>query len=864
MAGESPDKSEQGKPSGEAAGGERDPRLGMHRETGAAVAVAGGTGSHADQDDQDGDDTAAGGAKGATGAKDADGKGVNGSERGEDGEDGERDAEGADEGTASSSSASSSSAPRPDVKDAKGAKDAGGAKADASVGPSASPSEGDAEADADAKPAASGAGRVPPGDARLKAAVAAWMANSDDEESEGGPENKAEGKTGSKTGGKTDASPADQPTQLIKAPAQAQAPAGEAAEPKNGKDRDGSDARPVDRPTAAFGIVRPDAGTKSDSENGPKGGAKDAPKDAPKGGANGTGRDAGKPSGSGASSPDQPTALLKAPAVPPEAPGAPKAGARPGADQGRSSRFVPLKSDDEAPALGKKAAPGAPAASAGTPSAPARPEAPERPAVPVKVTPPAPAARPVPGPAGPGGPERTTQTPMPVGPDGEKQAPLDLLAQLTNTPPPPETPVRTAMRRVKIWTPIVVLLLIVFCVVQAFRPLPDASLVRGKQAAYTFGGEKFDMKWPTEGQSAAKVLGVGDLGTYGPQKPVPTASMAKVMTAYVVLRDHPLKMRKGPGGQDVPEQGPAVTIDERAEKEGKAKDESAIRGLRAGQTFSEYDMLQMLLIPSGNNIARQLARWDAGSEEAFLKKMNDTAKQLGMKNTTYTDASGLNKTTVSTAVDQVLLAEQVIKDPVVRSITTKPNTPIKGLNEGINSNIDDLLIKHSGVLGIKTGSSSPAGGTLMWAARKRLNGEEVLIVGATMDQHFKGGPDVNAEMSLRMVKRVSYEQLTAVQNALQQAVVVKKGQVVGCVDDQLGGKTEVVATKDVKSYGWGGLQAKFALDKKKGAALPHSAKAGTVVGELVVGSGSEAVRVPVALKKALSEPSFGSKLTRLG
>ncbi|WP_223768389.1 D-alanyl-D-alanine carboxypeptidase family protein [Streptomyces huiliensis] len=795
------------------------------------MAVAGGTGSHPDKNDD--------------GERDGD---ADGGENGAGGEGGRRDAD----------APSAPAAGTPSVNGAKAAASAGaGTAADAA-------SEDGAKTDADAKPAAAGAGRVPPGDARLKAAVAAWVASTDDD----GVEGPGDGREERKASSDSDAAPVDEPTQLIKAPTPAPAPAGEptqvikapapagepvrdtAAKPKSGAGRDDADARPADRPTAAFGVVRPDR-----APSAAKGRAKQEEKAA--------GRDGGEPSGS--SSADQPTALIKAPAVPPAAPaGTPAAAPRPAGDQGKASRFVPLKSDDDAPALGKKAAPGAPAApGAAAAPASARPATPDRPAVPVKVTAPAPAARPAPAPAGPGGSERTTQTPMPVGPDGEKQAPLDLLAQLTNTPPPPETPARTAMRRVKIWTPIVVLLLIVFCVVQAFRPLPDASLVRGKQAAYTFGGEKFDMKWPTEGQSAAKVLGVGDLGTYGPQKPVPTASMAKVMTAYIVLRDHPLKMRKS-GGQDVPEQGPSVTIDARAEKEGEAKDESAIRGLKAGQTFSEYDMLQMLLIPSGNNVARLLARWDAGSEEAFLKKMNDTAKQLGMKNTTYTDPSGLNKTTVSTAVDQVLLAEQVIRNPIVRSITTKPNTPIKGLDKGINSNIDDLLIKHTGVLGIKTGSSSPAGGTLMWAARKRLNGEEVLIVGATMDQHFKGGPDVNAEMSLKMVKRVSYEQLTAVQNALQQAVVVKKGQVVGYVDDQLGGKTPVVATKDVKGYGWGGLRAKMSLDKKKGAVLPHSAKAGTVVGELVVGSGADAVRVPVALQKALSEPSFGSKLLRLG
>ncbi|CAM5271078.1 hypothetical protein SALBM217S_03970 [Streptomyces griseoloalbus] len=69
------------------------------------------------------------------------------------------------------------------------------------------------------------------------------------------------------------------------------------------------------------------------------------------------------------------------------------------------------------------------------------------------------------------GPERTTQQPLPPKP------PLDLLAELTNTPPPPQTPLRTAVRRIKIWTPLVLLLLIVFAVVQNVRPLPAPTLV---------------------------------------------------------------------------------------------------------------------------------------------------------------------------------------------------------------------------------------------------------------------------------------------------------------------------------------------------------------------------------------------------
>ncbi|GAA0406592.1 D-alanyl-D-alanine carboxypeptidase [Streptomyces luteireticuli] len=772
MAGESPDKSEQGKPSGETAG-EHDPRLGVLREPKAP----------AEPDSEaaprhDGARTERAGARPAATGTDADAK----------------------------------PAKREEAEDSR-PKD-GASRAAAEVSGADRPKNGSA----------------PAGDDRLKAAVASWVASADEDGPETIADSSEDDRPAASAADRSADSSADQPTALLKAPV-VEAPKPKQVESKQVESKSaapkaaGSGSSSADQPTALLKAPVADA-------------QKPAETAAP-----------AKADSAGPDPSDQPTALIKAPEVETpkiKAPAAPPKGAPTGDE--RASRFVPLKSDD----------------------APAAPPKPARPAVPVKVAPPAPAA-PAARPqqlAGPDGPERTTQTPLPVGPDGEKQAPLDLLAQLTNTPPPPETPVRSTVRRLKIYTPIAVLLLIVFCVVQAVRPLPNTELSLGKQAAYTFGGEKFSMKWPEEGQSAAKVVGVGDLGTFGDQKPVPTASMAKVMTAYIILRDHPLKMKKQ-GGQDVPEQGPMIKIDAQAEKEAGSGDESRIEWIKAGQTYSEYDMLQMLLIPSGNNIARQLARWDSGGSEApFVKKMNDAAKELGMKRTTYTDPSGFDKTTVSTASDQVLLAERVITNPVVRSITTKPNAKIKDGGQ-INSNIDDLLLKRTGVLGIKTGSTTAAGGALMWAARKRFGDEEVLIVGTTMDQHWKKGPDVQALMSLKMAKDVSYEQLTAVQNGLQEATVVKKGQVVGYVDDQLGGKTPVVATKDVKGFGWGGMKAKFALKPKapkgsKDKTLPHSAKAGTVVGELVVGSGPDAVKVPVALQKALSEPSFGSKLTRLG
>ncbi|WP_424891969.1 D-alanyl-D-alanine carboxypeptidase [Streptomyces sp. XH2] len=596
------------------------------------------------------------------------------------------------------------------------------------------------------------------------------------------------------------------------------APAPKGAPSGDGK---GKPAAPADQATAVFGAIRP----KGDAA------AKSADK--------ASGKSSTEPSAD-----DQPTALMKAPKVPepkaaapkaaaPKA-GAPKAGPakaapREDSDSERTSQFVPLKSDD---AVAGKAAPAKPAAQAkpaakATPPA-AKASAPAKPAIPVSVAPP---KEPSPKPEGAAA--------------GAPAAPLDLLAQLTNTPPPPETPVRTVLRRVKIWTPLVILLAIIFCVVQAFRPLPEPKLVLTANKAFKFDGDKAQMTWPTSGQAYVEVDGLGSLGEYGEEKPVPIASVTKVMTAYITLRDHPMK--KGD------KKGALMTVDAKAVSDyqkGKPEGESLVR-VTENQKLSEYEALEALMLPSANNIAKLLARWDAGSEEAFVKKMNDTAKELGMVNTNFTDPSGFDATTKSTAKDLVKLGKKAMADPVFREIS--------GLTEYIDSNGEkqknfNPIVPLYGT-GIKTGTTTAAGGNLLFAAEKKIGGTTQLIIGAVLAQHKT--PIIDS------VVAATKDAIESAKKALEAKTVVKKGDVVGAVDDGLGGRTPVVATKDVTAVGWSGLTVDLALNDG-GHKLPHAAKSGAEVGMLTVGSGPGQVRVPVALKSALAEPGFGSKLTRLG
>ncbi|MFC9915686.1 D-alanyl-D-alanine carboxypeptidase [Streptomyces sp. NPDC127197] len=437
------------------------------------------------------------------------------------------------------------------------------------------------------------------------------------------------------------------------------------------------------------------------------------------------------------------------------------------------------------------------------------------------------------------GPERTTQQPLPPKP------PLDLLAELTNTPPPPETALRTLVRRVKIWTPLVLLLVIVFAIVQAMRPLPTPTLELTAEESYTFDGKQAELPWPGEGQGWMDVTGIGTMGNFGEQKPVAIGSVAKAMTAYIILKEHPLKAG---------EEGPNIEVDATAEREGgydQAGNESTLNTVKEGDQLTERQALSAIMIPSANNIARLVARWDAGSEEAFVKKMNDTAKELGMKNTTYTDPSGLEESTVSTAEDQVKLGNELVQMPALVEITKLPEWVDPSGQKWRNWN---TLVPYDGAIGIKTGTTTAAGGNLLFAATKEVGGETVTVVGAILGQHT--APIIDT------VNAVSKTAMLGAQDALTSAKILKKGDVVGYVDDQLGGRTPVVVTEDVAAVGWAGLKVElsFASDD-----VPHTAKAGTKVGTLTVGDGSGgAVEVPVALQSDLAEPGFTAKLTRIG
>ncbi|MEV6975532.1 hypothetical protein [Kitasatospora sp. NPDC093806] len=416
---------------------------------------------------------------------------------------------------------------------------------------------------------------------------------------------------------------------------------------------------------------------------------------------------------------------------------------------------------------------------------------------------------------------------------------LDVLATLNSRP---VSPLRRALKRITIWTLLLAVLLGAAVTAQLLRPLPDNKVRLTAAGGYGFTGDPLDLAWPAKGQSAAEVVGVGGLGSSGPETPASIASVTKVMNAYLILQAHPLK--KG-------ESGPKITVDKQAAQESGNVDESRVT-LTENQQISQYQALELLMLPSANNVARLLARWDSGSEEAFVKKMNDTAAKFGMTNTTYTDPAGYNPDTKSTAKDQLKLAGQVMQDEVFRQIVSTPDT---NFNNQKISNTNTLISPKNGIIGVKTGSSTPAGGCLMWAAYKEIAGVRRLILGVTLGQ-----PATAAEPSiLKIVQTVSAKQIQAAQNGLTGQTLAKQGDVVGRVEDGLGGTVPVVAAQDLTVAGFPGITGTLVLDPLK---IAHHLPAGTKVGVLRTGEGDNKVEVPVVLQADLAPPSIMDRLTR--
>lgn len=350
------------------------------------------------------------------------------------------------------------------------------------------------------------------------------------------------------------------------------------------------------------------------------------------------------------------------------------------------------------------------------------------------------------------------------------------------------------------------------------------------------GADPASLPWPTTGQAAVAIPAVGYTAQSGGETPVPVASMTKVMTAYVVLQDHPLVGTAS--GPDI-----TITPSDAADYTTDVVTTQASVAVQAGEVLTERQALQGMLVHSANNLAYALGCWDAGSLAAFVQKMNTTAASLGMHHTHYVDASGYTPGSASTAADLLKVATAAMAIPFFAQTVTMPSVtlPVAGTVSTYTPLLPGSTTSPTpGVVGVKSGFTSAAGGGDILAYETTVGGHSVEVLAAVTTQE---GPTVlhNAgEMDLA-VARAAAADLVSVD-------VAAAGQRVGTVSEP-GARVAAVAGTSASLLAWPGQTVR--QEVVAGAHLPAGAPAGTTVGTAQYHLGSQEVSVPVRTARRL-------------
>lgn len=372
--------------------------------------------------------------------------------------------------------------------------------------------------------------------------------------------------------------------------------------------------------------------------------------------------------------------------------------------------------------------------------------------------------------------------------------------------------------------------------IQVFRPLPPVQAQVTPSQVKLPGA--FSVTFPTKGQSAIGADGLGVVAETPGQQPQAIASLTKMMTAYLYLQAKPLK---------VGEEGPVTTItpaDVQVYQQDKANGYSVAK-VSAGDKLTERQMLQALLLPSADNIATLMATQVAGSEEKFVEKMNQAAKELGMTQTHYADASGVNPATVSTAHDQILIAQAAMKDRIFRDIVSMPQADLPSAGRVYNVN---FMVGKQGITGIKTGSTLAAGSCFVGSYPITVNGTTQTLLCAVLGQQ-----------SLKVAISTNTALLHAVAPQFKDYALPTPATGLAQLTTPWRQEAALNPTQPLHVFGYPGMTVKLTA-KVKQANLPI--KQGQEVAALMVNTGNSSQSVGLVAAQSIEQPGFLWRLHR--
>ena len=311
-------------------------------------------------------------------------------------------------------------------------------------------------------------------------------------------------------------------------------------------------------------------------------------------------------------------------------------------------------------------------------------------------------------------------------------------------------------------------------------------------------------------------------------------------------------------------------------------DESNIP-IQVGEKLTELQMLEALMNQSANDIAYSLALWDSGTLPAFVAKMNALAASLGAVHSHYVDASGYDPHSVSTASDTLRIAAAGMRIPAFAAVVNLPTVslPLVGTVHNIVTQIGT-----NGVVGVKSGYTSQAGGCMVLASYQVIGGRSVLVLASALGQHvpprrppprirrrqpdIRPRPPTTTTTSPSSTSRAQYP-LRYAGPFVETLLDASKAAIVRCrwspaakcwPRSRLAGRPRPLRWRPWPGEGrgcWAGRARRVASVVKFGA-VPAGARAGTRAGNALYALGQQIESVPLTITATVPEPSWWWRL----
>jgi D-alanyl-D-alanine carboxypeptidase (penicillin-binding protein 5/6) len=341
---------------------------------------------------------------------------------------------------------------------------------------------------------------------------------------------------------------------------------------------------------------------------------------------------------------------------------------------------------------------------------------------------------------------------------------------------------------------------------------------------------------PADGASAALLAGSTTLlGSSGTADPVPIAGIAKLIAALVALDEHPL----GPGrnGDIIP-----VSADDyRSYLDYSGAGARAIPVVE-GDTWTQREMLQAVLLGSSNNHADALVRWAFGSESAYTVAAQRWLRSHGLRDTTVVDATGLDERSTGTAADLARLAEIADGTPFLREVLpTLTVTTSRGVviwNEAEYRSTE-------GIRGLSRSFTDAAGVCLLFAVPLPLGDTTTTVYGAFLRQ--PSYERLNADMDAF---------LTDARASLGEVVLARPGTEVAAYSTAWGARTTAAVSEELRAVSWAGAPPTGRVDVSDVRTVRRGERLGAM--RFTIDDGT--VEVPLVATAGVGDPGPGWRL----